>query len=246
MPNVDFADWDSRSRTLIGNDGVEALAAARVFVVGIGGVGGYALEMLARSGVGHLSFIDADAVSISNINRQIVALRSTVGLPKTELFATRIRDINPEAELAPMTEFLTPENVREIVGRDFDFVIDAIDTVAPKVALLEHCLRNGIPVASSMGAGGRTDASKVVLTDIWQTRDDGLAKAVRTRLKKDGIRKRLTVATSLEPPAKKSIINVGERNKMTSLGTLAMVPATFGILLASAAVRHILSKCGSN
>lgn len=239
---MDYQSWNARTKSLVGNDGVRRLAEARVLVAGVGGVGGYALEMLARSGVGHLTFIDADDVDISNINRQIIALRSTVGIPKTTLFTDRIHDINPEAELNPLKEFISSENVASILDSDFDFVIDAIDTVAPKVALIEQCLRNRIPIASSMGAGGRLDASKVVLTDLWQTRDDGLAKAVRQRLKKSGLRRPLKVAASLELPCKASLLDVPGRNKATSLGTLAMVPSAFGIILASAAVNHILGS----
>lgn len=149
--------WDSRTLRLLGPDAADVLAHARVLVAGVGGVGGYVVEMLARSGVGHLVLVDSDTVAESNLNRQIIALRSTLGKPKVELFAARVADINPDCRVETLQRFLTPDNVEEILCSGFDFVADCIDTVAPKVALLSACRRRGIRVVSSMGpAAGST------------------------------------------------------------------------------------------
>ncbi len=236
--NVD--GWNSRTITLLGEEAVEKLANSRVLVVGLGGVGGYAAEMLARSGVGHLTIIDADDVDISNLNRQLVATRSSVGMLKTELFKSRFRDINPDIEVIALPWFVTVDNIEEILSSRFDYVVDAIDTVAPKVALISYCLRKGVPVISSMGAGGRTDPTKVIVTDLSSTRDDGLAKAVRQRLKKAGIRKKLEVVFSTEVPHPHSIIDVNTQNKRTSLGTIACVPSVFGIYMASKVLERLI------
>lgn len=231
-------EWESRTASLLGDEAVERLASAHVVVVGVGGVGGYAVEILARSGVGRLTLIDADRVAVSNINRQLIATAENVGKEKTALFAARIRAINPEAKVEAVCEFLTPDNMESLVSADADFVIDAIDTVAPKVALIAMCLGRGQKIVSSMGAGGRLDPSKVRYADIFDTREDGLARAVRQRLKKMGIRKRLQVVTSDETPRSYAVIPLEERNKRSSFGTTATIPAIFGIYLAN----HVVVK----
>lgn len=232
--------WNSRTITLLGAECVEKLRRARVLVVGVGGVGGYAAEMLARSGVGHLTLIDADDVSVSNINRQLIALHSTIGKSKVELFAKRFSDINPEITVDARMEFLTPESVVSILDEGYDYVVDAIDTVAPKVALIAECMRRRIPIVSSMGAGGRTDPSKVELTDLWSTAEDGLARAVRQRLKSMGMKRPLKVVASKEAPHRSALIPLEERNKRSSFGTLATIPSLFGIFLAS----HVIERLG--
>lgn len=181
-------EWQSRTARLLGDEAVDRLGAAHVTVVGVGGVGGYAAEILVRSGIGRITVIDADCVAESNINRQLIATAQDVGKPKVDLFAERFRAINPGIEVNAVREFVTPENVAGLIPADTDFVIDAIDTVAPKVALLIHCLQSGTDVVSSMGAGGRTDPTRVRYLDISETRDDGLARAVRQRLRKAGVR----------------------------------------------------------
>lgn len=239
MPDSVTTDaWDSRTRRLLGDEAVERLARAKVVVVGAGGVGGYAVETLVRSGVGHIVIIDADNVAESNINRQLIALRSTVGEPKVLLFAQRCRDINPEISVTAVKEFVTPENAADLIGTDADFVIDAIDTVAPKMAVIIHCLANRIPVISSMGAGGRIDPTKIGYFDISETREDGLARAVRQRLKKAGIRKPLKVVASTEAPCRRAVIELEEQNKRSSYGTIISIPAIFGIYLAN----HVIMK----
>lgn len=234
--------WDSRSLTLLGKAASERLACSSVLVVGVGGVGGYAAEMLARSGVGSLTLVDADCVAPSNINRQLIALQSTIGKSKVDLFAARFLDINPEISVTPLQTFLSPDNVAGILERNYDFVIDAIDTVAPKTALLAECLRRHIPVISSMGAGGRLNPTKVMVSDLWQTTEDGLARAVRQRLKKMGLRRPLKVVCSAEVPRRRSVIELDLPNKRSSYGTIAPVPATFGIFLASEAIRLLIRE----
>ncbi len=225
--------WDSRTQRLLGRDATDNLARASVLVVGVGGVGGYAAEILARTGVGNITVVDADDVAPSNLNRQIIALRDNIGIPKVTLFEERFKKINPDLNVIAISDFLSEGNIESIVGRGYDYVIDAIDTVAPKVALIEYCMRNSINIISSMGAGGRTDPTKIIYTDIWSTKDDGLAKAVRNRLKKDGMRRKLDVVASTEPPHTSSIISLEARNKRSSYGTIAAIPAIFGIYLAN-------------
>ena len=232
--------WDDRSLRLLGEEAVARLRAASVLIVGVGGVGGYAAEMLARCGIGRLTLIDADDVAVSNINRQLIALQSTVGKSKVALFEERFTDINPEISVTAIKDFLTSENVAGLLScSQFDYVIDAIDTVSPKVSLLSRCLSNGIPVISSMGAGGRVDPTKIGYFDLWETREDGLAKAVRQKFKRLGIRRNLKVVASTEKPSTHSLIEIGTANKRTSYGTIASIPAIFGILLANHVVRKI-------
>lgn len=225
-------NWEERTERLLGEEGVERLRHSRVLVAGVGGVGGYAAEMLCRAGVGHITIVDADNVSVSNINRQLIATHSTVGESKVILFAERFHDINPGCAIDARQEFITPDNVETLLEGKYDFVVDCIDTVAPKTSLLTNCLLNHIPVISSMGAGGRRDVTRIVYQDLWETREDGLARAVRQRLKKAGLRRRLPVVASTEAPRASALVEVEERNKRTSYGTLATVPAVFGIYLA--------------
>lgn len=234
-----------RTLALTGGDALNRLRDSRVLIVGLGGVGGYAAEMLARIGVGYLRVVDADAVAPSNLNRQIIALHSTVGLPKADLIHSRIADINPEAEVDSRNEFVTPENAGDYLD-GIDLVIDAIDTVAPKVALIAECMRRRQPILSAMGAGGRMDPSKVIYCDLWETRDDGLARAVRQRLKKLGLRRPLRCVASTELPAKGALIEEeGLRNKRTSPGSSPFVPPVFGIFLAAKAT-EILTSMNKN
>ena len=233
--------WDSRSRTLLGDEACERLANASVAVIGTGGVGGYAVEALARCGVGNLLIVDADDVAPSNINRQLVALHSTIGQSKVEIFAARCLDINPTIDVKAVKEFVTPDNVAELIGTKIDFVIDAIDTVAPKMAVIAHCLQNHIPIISSMGAGGRTDPTKIGYFDISETREDGLARAVRQRMKKMGLRRSLKVVASTEPPHRNAVIELEEKNKRSSFGTIITIPAIFGLYLANHVVMRLIN-----
>ena len=238
-------EWNSRTLRLIGEPGVAALNRARVLIVGVGGVGGYAAEMLARSGVGHLTLIDSDTVSQSNLNRQIIALSSVRGQSKVALFKQRIADINPDCSVTTIEEFLTPENVTEILAPGYDYVADCIDTVAPKVALLSVCKSAHIKVISSMGAGGRLDPTQVCYADLWETRQDGLARAVRAAFKKRGQHPSIKVVYSTEAPRSHSLImEEGRDNKRSGYGTLATIPALFGIYIASYIINNLLKHNG--
>lgn len=239
--NAAQADESQHSRTLrlLGPERVEHLRGSSVLVVGLGGVGGYAAEMLARTGVGHLTLVDADTVAESNLNRQLIATGSVVGDPKARLFAERFADIDPALDIDSRIEFVTPENVEGILAsRRFDFVVDAIDTIAPKVALIKACQEKKIPIVSSMGAGGRVDPTKIGYFDLWETREDGLARAVRQKLKAQGWRRPLKVVASVEKPSTHSLIEVNTSNKRSSYGTIATIPAIFGIMLAN----HVILK----
>jgi hypothetical protein len=238
--NPQGENWNDRTLRLLGREAADKLRDASVLVVGVGGVGGYAAEMLARTGVGHLTLIDADAVAESNINRQLIATHSTVGESKVVLFAERFHDINPEAEINVIMNFLTADNLMTVFDKNrFDYVIDAIDTVSPKVALISHCLLKGIPIISSMGAGGRLDPTKIGYFDLWDTREDGLARAVRQKLKAASLRRPLKVVASTEKPSSRSLVEVESLNKRTSYGTIASIPAIFGIFLANHVIRKI-------
>lgn len=236
------SEWYSRTEALLGPEGVEKLRGARVLIAGIGGVGGYAAETLVRSGIGELTIVDADTVAHSNLNRQLIALRSTLGLSKVEAAARRYLDINPECRVSPCQQFLTPENIAGLQVSDYDFVADCIDTVAPKVALLRSCLQAKVPVISSMGAGGRTDPTRVIYSTLWETREDGLARAVRAAFKKIGTRPRLPVVCSTEAPKRPALLMVEEQGKRSSFGTLATIPAIFGLYIANYIILKIANS----
>lgn len=236
----DMETRNDRTVSLLGEEAFRRIQGASVLVVGLGGVGGYAAETLARTGIGHLTLVDADDVAESNINRQLIATESTVGKPKASLMAERFRDINPDAVITPLVMRLTVDNVPDLLcSGKFDFVVDAIDTVAPKVALLQYCLEHKIPVISSMGAGGRIDPTKIGYFDLRETRDDGLAKAVRQRLRKAGMLRKLTVVASTEQPRRHALLAVEAENKRSSFGTIATVPAVFGLFMANYVIRKI-------
>lgn len=212
------------------------IRSAHVLIVGTGGVGAYAAEMLCRAGVGHLTLVDADTVSPSNINRQLPALHSTVGRSKVDVLAERFRDINPEVQLTLREEYLTPESVDALLdAAPYDYVIDAIDTIQPKVALLAACIHRRQPVIASMGAGAKTDITAIQYADIWQTYHCGLSKSVRNGLTRAGLRgRKLPVVFCAQQADRAALLTVeGERNKKTTAGTVSYMPATFGNYLAA-------------
>ena len=215
---------------------------AHVLVVGTGGVGAYAAEMLCRAGVGHLTLVDADTVSPSNINRQLPALHSTLGRSKVSVLAERFRDINPEVQLTLREEYLTPESVDALLdAAPYAYVIDAIDTIQPKVALLAACIRRRQPVIASMGAGAKTDITAIQYADLWQTYHCGLSKSVRNGLARAGLRgRKLPVVFCTQQADRNALLTVeGERNKITTAGTVSFMPATFGNYLAAWVLNHL-------
>ncbi len=237
-------EWKERTVLLLGSEAVERLAQSRVLIAGVGGVGAYAAEMVCRAGVGHITVVDADCVALSNINRQLPATTSTVGKKKAELVAARLRDINPSLELSAIDVFLDQENIPALLEEGgFDFIIDAIDTIKPKVTLICEALKRHINIVSSMGAGAKTDITKIRFANIWDTFNCGLSRAVRQALKKQHMRSRkLPVVFSEETPNMNAVKAVeGERNKKTTAGTVAYMPATFGCFLAEYVITHIIS-----
>lgn len=233
--------WNTRTELLLGKERMEYLAGSHVLVVGLGGVGGYAAEQICRAGIGRMTIVDADTVNESNINRQLPALHSTLGESKAEVMARRLKDINPALELTVVNEFLRDERTEMILSAaPYQFVVDAIDSLSPKVYLLYHAFHKHIPVVSSMGAGAKTDPAQVRLADISKTTDCALAKAVRKRLRGLGIQKGIPVVFSTEPADPKAVIEVeNEMCKRTTTGTVSYMPAIFGCYLASYVIRNI-------
>ena len=234
-------DWKQRTRLLLGEEKSERLRQAHVLVVGVGGVGAYAAEMLCRAGVGRLTLVDADTVQPTNINRQLPALHSTLGQPKVEVLAARFRDINPEVELTVLPVFLKDENIPQLLdAARYDFVVDAIDTLAPKCHLITKALRRRIKIVSSMGAGAKSDITQIRFADIWDTYHCGLSKAVRKRLQKMDIRHKLPVVFSTEQADPKAVLLTDdEQNKKSTCGTVSYMPAVFGCYLAEYVIRRL-------
>lgn len=210
-----------RTEILLG-DKINKLFDANVIVFGIGGVGGYSTEMLVRSGVGSITIVDYDKVDISNKNRQIIALDSTIGKYKVDVMKDRLSDINKDAKVTIIKEKLTPENIESFHLEKYDYVIDAIDMVTSKIALIKYCFDNDIPVISAMGAGNRRDIPKFEVTDIYKTYNDGLAKVLRNNLKKLGVTSHKVVFTS----------NIATPNGDT-IGSIAYYPAMCGCVLSA-------------
>lgn len=284
-----FTDWQERSEILLGSSGIEKLRGAFVAVIGLGGVGAYAAEMLVRAGVGRLLLLDSDCVSISNKNRQLLALDSTVGLRKCNVMAARAHDINPSVELILVDDYILGEicettdtwadgnhceeagagaygnhcveagagadgsrdaeetaggkTVAEILDpykADLDYVIDAIDTLSPKIALIKYCMDNGLPLVSSMGSGAKMDATAVRVADISKSYNCPLAYILRKKLRKLGVSKGFKAVFSEELPDRNAIIQAEERNKKSQVGTISYLPAVFGCVCAQTCINDIL------
>lgn len=233
--------WQERTELLLGEDKMQRLRKAHVLVVGLGGVGAYAAEMICRAGVGEMTIIDADTVQPSNINRQLPATHATIGRAKAEVLAERFRDINPEVKLHVKAEYLKDDMIPELLdGSHFDFIVDAIDTVAPKCYLIYHALQHRLPIISSMGAGAKKDITQVRFADLWETYHCGLSKAVRKRLQKLGMKRHLPVVFSTEQADANAVILVdNEQNKKSTAGTISYMPAVFGCYLAEYVLRKL-------
>lgn len=282
-------EWQERTKMLVGEQMLGHLEESTVAVIGVGGVGGYAAEMLVRAGVGHLIILDSDTVSVTNKNRQLLALDSTVGKPKCEVLAARLKDINSKLDIVIIDSYLeaapapgavsafdttptpgaasssgpVPNPSRKIVetleqptanaasdhspagllGRyRIDFLVDAIDTLAPKLALIKYCVDNGIPHVSSMGAGAKFDVTKIRIADISKSFNCPLAYIVRKRLRHIGISKGFKVVFSEELPDDNAIVPAEERNKRSQVGTISYLPAVFGCACAQVALQHLMSS----
>ena len=227
----------ARSELLLGKENMKKLAEARVAVFGIGGVGGFAAEALARTGIGALELFDMDTVSITNINRQIIATLDTVGKYKTDVMKERIEKINPEAEVVSHCCFFLPENSAEFDFSKYDYVVDAVDTVTAKIELVMKCRENGVPIISSMGAGNKLDPTKFEVEDIYKTSVCPLARVMRTELRKRGV-ERLKVVYSKEPPLT-PLPSEEKTAKKSVPGSLAFVPSVAGLIIAGEVVKDL-------
>ncbi len=237
-------DWLQRSELLLKPEGLEKLKNAHILVVGLGGVGSFATEFMARSGIGRITIIDGDIVDVTNINRQLPALHSTIGKTKVDVVAERIYDINPDIQLKKINEFLTPERMEEILSSEtFDYVLDCIDSVSPKLSLIIAAKRKKIKIISCMGAGGKTDPAKVMVRDISKTNNCFLAKQIRKRLKKEKINKGFRCVFSTEIQDETSLkLTDGSQYKKSYYGTISYMPALFGLYAAAEVIKHLLNK----
>lgn len=238
------SEWLQRTELLIKEEGIERLQNANILIVGLGGVGSFAAEFLVRSGIGNLTIVDGDTVDITNINRQLPALSSTIGKNKTDVVAERILDINPKINLKKINEFLEPERMEEILTQEkFDYVLDCIDSLSPKLALIITCKRKKIKLVSAMGAGGKTDPSKVMVRDISKTNNCFLAKQIRKKLKKEQIHKGFRCVFSTEIQDENSLkMTDGSNYKKSFYGTISYMPAIFGLYAAAEVIRFLLKK----
>ena len=234
-------DWKQRTRLLLGEEKMERLQQAHVLVVGLGGVGAYAAEMICRAGVGRMTIVDAYTVQPTNINRQLPALHSTMGREKAEVLAARFKDINPDIQLTVLPVFLKDDNIPELLdAARYDFIVDAIDTLAPKCYLIAEALKRHIKIVSSMGAGAKSDITQIRFADIWDTYHCGLSKAVRKRLQKLGIKRKLPVVFSTEQADPKAVLlTEDEQNKKSTCGTVSYMPAVFGCYLAEYVIKRL-------
>lgn len=235
--------WQERTELLIGQDGIKILGSKRVLIVGVGGVGGFAAEAIARAGVGHITIVDGDVVDESNRNRQIAALVSTTAKPKASVIADRIKDINPDVQLEVKETYLEDEeSIAALLDEhSYDYVLECIDTLTPKVTLLSLCIKKKIKVVSSMGAGGRMDPTQTKVGRLRDTHNCLLAKQVRKRIPEKSFRRKIKCVFSTELIDKNKVVTVsGVKHKASTIGTISYMPAVFGLTVASVAIRDLL------
>lgn len=230
--------WYERTRMLLGDEAVEKLKKANVIIFGVGGVGSFAAEAVARAGVGSITLVDNDTVALTNINRQIIALNSTVGRMKTEVMAERIRDINPECNVKYINEFILYDNIDSVLSEKYDYCVDAVDTVTAKLAIIMRCRELDIPVISSMGTGNKLDPTKLEITDIYKTSVCPLAKVMRKELKARGVSK-LKVCWSSEEP-KIPLESEEITNKRRTPGSVSFVPSVAGLIIGGEVVKELV------
>ncbi|SEG02608.1 tRNA A37 threonylcarbamoyladenosine dehydratase [Halpernia humi] len=237
-------DWLERTELLIAKDGINALSKAKILVVGLGGVGSFAAEFLARAGVGNLTIVDGDTVDLTNINRQLPALHSTIGKDKADVMEARLKDINPRLNIEKINRFLEPQEMAELLdNHNFNYVVDCIDSLSPKVELLKIAKRKKIKIVSSMGAGGKLDPSKIIVRDISKTNHCFLAKQVRKRLKKEKINKGIRCVFSTEIQEEESLhLTDGKNYKRSFYGTISYIPALFGLFAAAEVINYLIGK----
>ena len=231
----------SRTALLVGEEGLACLAASRLLVAGVGGVGSYAVEALARAGVGQLTLVDSDTIHPSNINRQLHALTTTVGLSKVAVMAERLQQINPSLQVTPLEMLITPDTVDELLHPGYDLVLDAIDSFSAKLSLIQNCVERRTTVISSMGAAGKLDPARIRIADIADSHGCRLARKLRKELRRGGISSGVTVVYSDEPGSfeQRGVADAGDDGRRP-LGSISYLPAAFGLFMAAAAVRHLL------
>jgi tRNA A37 threonylcarbamoyladenosine dehydratase len=235
-----ISEWFSRSEMLLGSEGMQKLRSANVLVVGLGGVGSYAAEMLCRAGIGSMTIVDGDKIQPSNRNRQLLALKSTEGSSKADLMEMRLSDINPDIKLSVINEYIKDQRMTDILDAGFDYIVDAIDTLSPKILLIYHSVQRKYPLVSSMGAGGKYDPLRIRIGDISETTDCTLARILRKKLHRLGLRDGFKAVWSPETVDKIKIESAtGEKNKASIVGTISYMPAAFGIACASVVIREI-------
>jgi tRNA threonylcarbamoyladenosine dehydratase len=236
--------WLSRTTLLVGESGVDALQKAHVLVVGLGGVGSFAAEFIARAGVGEMTIVDGDVVDPTNRNRQLPALATNHGMSKAEWMAERLTAINPEIKLHVRKDFLTPDKADEICqAASYDYVMDCIDSITPKIHLILSAKRNGLKIVCSMGAGGKMDPTRIKVADLYDTYTDHFALQIRKRLKRRGIGKGLITVFSDEPSPKSSLmLTDGTNFKKSAYGTISYIPAAFGGACASVVIRGLIGE----
>lgn len=232
----------SRTELLLGADGMEKLKRARVAVFGIGGVGGYAVEALARAGIGALDLIDNDVISLTNINRQIIALHSTVGLPKTDVMAARVKDINPECEVRTYQTFYGPDTAEKFDFAQYDYIIDAIDTVTGKLALAVNAQKANTSIISSMGTGNKLDPTAFTVTDIYKTSFCPLARIMRKELRKRGIERLKVVYSQEEALTPEGVTEELPQGRRSIPGSVSFVPSAAGLILAGEVIKDIVNR----
>ena len=236
-------EWQSRTKLLLGSEALKVLKHSHVLVAGLGGVGAYAAEMLCRAGIGKLTIADGDKVQASNRNRQLIALQSTIAKVKADLMKERLLDINPKLEVFAINEFLQADNLDRLLQEKYDYVVDAIDTLSPKVHLIHKTLLKGYPVVSSMGSGGKLDPLQIQICDIDESHTCKLAYNIRKQLHRLGVRQGFKVVFSPEVVSKDSVQLIsGERNKRSTVGTVSYMPPVFGCLMASVVIRELISE----
>lgn len=233
--------WLSRTELLIGKEKLNKLINSHVLVVGMGGVGSFAAEFVCRAGVGQMTIVDGDVVDPSNRNRQLPALATTHGQSKADIMAERLLAINPELKLRSIKEFITPEKVAEVLDTEYDYVVEAIDSITPKITFIKAAYEKGLRIVSSMGAGAKLDPTQLRVVDISKTYNCPFAQQIRKKLKESNIRKGIKVVFSPEDPIKESLmLTDGSNFKKSAYGTISYLPATFGACVASVAIRDLM------
>ncbi|MDY0280439.1 MAG: tRNA threonylcarbamoyladenosine dehydratase [Salinivirgaceae bacterium] len=239
-------EWLHRTELLLGSDAMKKLQNSKVLIVGLGGVGSWASELIVRSGIGSITIVDSDNVDITNINRQLPALHSSIGKSKVAIMADRLMDINPDLNLTVIEKYINELTMKEVLSQEYDLVVDAIDTLSPKVWFLYFAIEKGCRIISCMGSGAKLDPTLIEVGDLDSTRNCPLARNVRKRLRRLGIEKGFTTVFSTEFPQKHAIVEHESQNKKSMIGTVAFVPAAFGCVIAAQVVKMLTEDVGKS